>query len=70
LQDFHAAFLRYWRRFYPFDVILEGCCEKFNSHIHPTSDFAPWKKPSDVSGERDSKMDWDHFYLIPMRKAF
>ena len=57
LQDFHAAFLRYCRRFYPSEVLLEGCCDKFKSHIHPTSDLATRKKSSDAFGERDSKME-------------
>jgi len=57
LQDFHAAFLRYCGRFYLSEVLLEGCCDKFKSHIHPTSDLATRKKSSDAFGERDSKME-------------
>lgn len=51
LQDFHAAFLRYCRRFYPSEVLLKGFCDKFKSHIHLTSDLAMRNKSSDAFGE-------------------
>lgn len=57
LQYFHVAFLRYCKKLYPSDVLLEGCCKKFKYHIQPKSDLVTWNKSADASGEGDSKME-------------
>jgi len=68
MQKFHATFHKYCKRYYSYDIILEGCCEKFKYDIHQIKYFSSYAELSEDLDERESK-DESAYFIKNMDKT-